>query len=348
VEILIRKRDDRGWRKVAERKFDNEAVLQHILYESPEVIPIEKLGEKLLKPKVFIKEAGLPGSGYSDLIGIDEEGSITIIECKLAVNTDIRRKVIGQLLEYAAYLWHMQHELFDGICCKAEKWGDKHLVDVMRHKIGDTLESWSQEDFTVGVASNLEKGSFRLIIAVDAINEELNRIVDFMNSRGKDAPQIYVLQMRHFPTDDLEILVPEVVGQPPPQAEEKLQMNEDLLTRNTSDAFKRLYAGLKTLSVHERFKPSSFTKRGFVFRYNGKNLLFLRPNCITMWLGTDPSGSFLDTEAHEAFWSSVFKIPGFAGKMDKKYPEVVVDDELWKPEHVDAFIAAVDLLESLT
>ena len=105
MEILIRKKGTRKWEKVGEQEFANESVLQDILYKSPEIIPIEKLGENIKEPKVFIKEAGLEGSGFADLIGIDESGGITIIECKLANNADIRRKVIGQLLEYAAYLW---------------------------------------------------------------------------------------------------------------------------------------------------------------------------------------------------------------------------------------------------
>ncbi len=104
MDILVRKEKHGKWKKVRERKFEDEAALQNILYQSPEIIPIEKLGEDFLKPKVFIKEAGLPGSGNTDLIGIDEKGGITIVECKLATNIDIRRKVIGQVLEYAAHL----------------------------------------------------------------------------------------------------------------------------------------------------------------------------------------------------------------------------------------------------
>jgi RecB family endonuclease NucS len=135
MEILVRNSSTHGWHRVKEENFENEAALQNILYESPEIIPLEKLGENWIKPKLFIKEAGLPGSGNTDLIGIDEEGGITIIECKLATKSDVRRKVIGQLLEYAAYLWQMPYEEFDKICSKAEGWGDKRLTDVMRGKM---------------------------------------------------------------------------------------------------------------------------------------------------------------------------------------------------------------------
>jgi hypothetical protein len=64
-------------------------------------------------PRVFVHETGLPGSGSTDLLGVDSDGNVYIVECKLASNSEIRRKVIGQVLEYAAFLWNMPYEDFD-------------------------------------------------------------------------------------------------------------------------------------------------------------------------------------------------------------------------------------------
>lgn len=214
MEILARKKGEGKWTKVKEQRFQSESVLQNMLYHSPEIIPIEKLGENLLRPKIFIKEAGLPGSGNTDLIGIDENGGITIIECKLATNTEIRRKVIGQVLEYAAYLWKMNYDDFDGICCKAEKWSGKDLKDFMQEKATESGFELMAEDFKYNLAESLEKGDFRLIIAVDTLNDELKRIIEFLNSRGEDSPHIYALEMRQFESLELDVqmIVPEVFG----------------------------------------------------------------------------------------------------------------------------------------
>jgi len=212
MEILVRKKGSRKWDKVGEKRFASEAALQNILYESPGIIPIEKLGEGLKEPKLFIKEAGLPGSGYTDLIGIDEDGVITIIECKLATNTEIRRKVIGQLLEYAAYLWQMPYEEFDEICCKAEKWSEKHLSDIMQDRVEIAEEPWDEDVFRSSISATLQNGDFRLIIAVDALNDELRRITEYINSRGQGSPRIYVLEMTQYETSELQMLVPELSG----------------------------------------------------------------------------------------------------------------------------------------
>jgi len=346
MEILVRNKGEKEWRKVSEQRFQNEAELQNILYESPEIIPIEKLGGNLPKPKLFIKEAGLPGSGYTDLIGIDEEGGITIIECKLATNTDTRRKVIGQLFEYAAYLWKMTYEQFDNICSKAEKWGEKHLADLMREKMERTGETWLEDDFRDNVALTLSRGNFRLIIAVDALNDELRRIIQFLNSRGEGFPQIHALELRHFPTEGLQMLVPELFGPPPPPPPEPT-MNKNFFLSKSSGRCQQLYLYLEELSKREEFKATSFTKRGFAFRYRDKgNLFVLYPDYLKMWIGTDDS--FLDKEIHREFWAKVVQVAALRDKMGKKNPEVKVDDQTWTEGDVNTFVGAVQLLENLT
>lgn len=348
MDILVRKEKHGKWKKVRERKFEDEAALQNILYQSPEIIPIEKLGEDFLKPKVFIKEAGLPGSGNTDLIGIDEKGGITIVECKLATNTDIRRKVIGQVLEYAAHLWQMDYEQFDNICCKAERWGDKHLINAMREKMEETEEALSEEEFRSNVTSTLKKGDFRLIIAVDALNDELRRIIQFLNSRSEWSPQIHALEMRQFETAEFQVLVPELFGPPPhPTTKPEVKMDEERFLRESSEICIQLYSRLKELSKREEFRTTDFTKRGFAFRLRKHgNLFILYPNYLEMWFGPGYPDDFLDKETDKKFWSTVSQITVFKDKIDRKNPVVVVNNDTWKQGHVDTFVTAVELLGS--
>ena len=110
MAIVIRNSGGK-WHKATKVEFAAEAQLQKLLYDSPELIPTYDDD----KPAVFIREAGLPGSGYTDLLGVDGNGNILVVEAKLARNDEIRRKVIGQVLEYAAYLWKMSFEDFDSL-----------------------------------------------------------------------------------------------------------------------------------------------------------------------------------------------------------------------------------------
>src|SRR3989338_8787891 len=128
MKIMIKTNEKEKWQKVNEKGYARESELQEILGASPDLIPVGELGGGRKQIKVAIREGGLPGSGSTDLIGIDEDGNITVVETKLAQNEEIKRKVIGQILEYAAYLWQKPYEEFDDIFHR--KLGG-YLVDLM-------------------------------------------------------------------------------------------------------------------------------------------------------------------------------------------------------------------------
>jgi hypothetical protein len=114
--------------------------------------------------------------------------------------------VIGQILEYASYLWKMRYEEVDE---KINQMTGKTLADLMRESIaGD----WDEELFRNNVSSNLENGSFMLVIVVDEINEELNQIIRYINECSKSTFSLHALEMNRFQSNNLEILVPHLHG----------------------------------------------------------------------------------------------------------------------------------------
>lgn len=98
MRILIRGNSNKGWKLAESVKAKAESELQKLI-ESPSLVDVSEIRGGT-SPLIFsIGEFGLPGSGYSDIIGFTPEGNIAIIECKLATNQEIKRKVIGQILE---------------------------------------------------------------------------------------------------------------------------------------------------------------------------------------------------------------------------------------------------------
>lgn len=49
-----------------------------------------------------MREFNIPGIGLVDLVCVDDQDTLTIIECKLAANPQIRREVVGQIIAYEA------------------------------------------------------------------------------------------------------------------------------------------------------------------------------------------------------------------------------------------------------
>ncbi len=202
MPILLRRNKEK-WQRADGVQFAGEAELQKMLYEGPELLSHERSA-------LFIREAGLPGSGYTDLLGVDSEGNILIVETKLAKNPEVRRKVIGQILEYAAYLWSSSYEAFDGLFLARE---GKSIADLWSLKNSEPLPEGFQEK----VSSNLRTGTFRLVIAVDDMNDQLEKIIAYVSSRGTGL-RLQALEMRTYRFGEIEILAPQRHGEYVPTA----------------------------------------------------------------------------------------------------------------------------------
>src|SRR5438445_11051658 len=148
MAIIIRNNGGK-WQKATKVEFAAEAHLQKLLYDSPELIPTYEED----KPAVLVREAGLPGSGYTDLLGVDGNGNILVVETKLARNDEVRRKVIGQVLEYAAYLWKMSFDDFDSLFHKKAGFP---VLDLLEERIPEIV----RDDVHNAIARNFSYGEF--------------------------------------------------------------------------------------------------------------------------------------------------------------------------------------------
>ncbi len=191
---------------VESAKYQNENELQKLLADSPTLISIDDVrpGSGLLIAAV--REFPLD-IGYVDLLAFSAQGDLAIIECKLAENPEIKRKVIGQALEYGAHIWGMTYTDFDE---KVKIRTGKNLAELVKEKANDP--TWNEELFRSNVESALENGSFILMIVVDGITEDLSRIIRFVNACGNPAFSFAALEMRRFQSGDAEMLIPRVIG----------------------------------------------------------------------------------------------------------------------------------------
>ena len=206
MKILIRSSAKKSWQIVNSAKFKLEEELHNLLYDSPDVLPLADLNPEANPIEFFIREAGLPGSGHTDLIGFDKYGKIVIVECKLAKNAEIKRKVIGQILEYAAFLWGLSYDDIDAISMRSE---GKSLSELAKASMG---KDFKPDEFRMGVENSLTHGDFELIIAVDKINHELERIIEYLDKSEKPGIQIRALEVRLFANGVTQILAPRLYG----------------------------------------------------------------------------------------------------------------------------------------
>ncbi|MFQ5882100.1 MAG: hypothetical protein ACE5I9_06465 [Candidatus Methylomirabilales bacterium] len=206
MKILVRNNESKRWEPADLVRARAEVELQNLLIESPFLIPIEEIREGV-SPLVFaVGEFGLPGSGNTDILAFSADGDIAVVECKLAANPESRRKVIGQILEYASFLWGMSYR---EVNTRIQRLKGKPLPDLIEEAVAG---EWDRTSFEEGVTQLLANGSFILIIVVDEINEELRRIIRYVNECSESAFSLHALEVHRFKANGTEILVPQLYG----------------------------------------------------------------------------------------------------------------------------------------
>ena len=206
LKILARNHKNEKWQTIEATTYEAESELQHFIAKEPSLIAVNEVREGSGSLVAIIREFPL-NTGSIDILGFTQDGQIVIIECKLAKNNDLKRKVIGQLFEYGAGLWGMDYDSLDKRIIQKT---NKTLIEFIRQKIEDP--NWDEDGFRTNIIESLKDGSFVLMVIVDEMNEDLKSIIQYINNSGNPAFSIAAFEMKRFQLDETEILVPHVHG----------------------------------------------------------------------------------------------------------------------------------------
>lgn len=197
--------------EMAEQPYDSEQLLQNLLEKYPLLLAGDQINETEPRRWLLIAcECPLPsrndgGARWSvDHLFVDQQAIPTIVEVKRSSNSEIRRQIVGQMLEYAANA--VAYWSVESLRARFEvkpNW-EQTFTDFLG------VEN-SQEQFWDKVRSNLEAGKVRLLFVADRIPPELRRIVEFLN-RQMDPAEVLAVEVRQYVGEGSITLVPRVIG----------------------------------------------------------------------------------------------------------------------------------------
>jgi hypothetical protein len=192
--------------------YESESVLQALIAQHPEILAGEDPG----RPDLLLVKQEAPiepeqDSGLSlDHLYLDARGVPTLVEVKQGANRELRRQVVGQLLDYAANarrslsVERMQEWL--------EEAADESSITA-EAVLAERLGVEDADDFWSLVATNLDAEEFRLVFVSDQIPPSLRRIIEFLNEHMNiDVLGIEVSQYTDS-TRTQQIIVPRFVGE---------------------------------------------------------------------------------------------------------------------------------------
>lgn len=139
------------------------------------------------QPTAVAREVGVPPQvGSADVVVVERDGTITIVECKLAANPGSHGSVIGQALSYAAGLATLDYE------------GFKRRFEARDGSLTRPFEEdadWKEAAFRRAINHKLTAGVFRLVIAVDRLSPALKQALAFLENRQPGGVQISSIEL---------------------------------------------------------------------------------------------------------------------------------------------------------
>jgi hypothetical protein len=172
---LLVRRGGEPWSTPEVWTYTDEAHLQALLAADPARVP--GVGLEAVAIREMSTEAG-----PLDVCIVSANGDVTIVECKLASNSERRRMVIGQVLDYAAAIWTA---------------GPDEFLAAWRARDGADLTVVLQADAHERLRNNVATGRIHLCLAVDLIDADLQRLILFLNRVSRADVMVTALQLRY-------------------------------------------------------------------------------------------------------------------------------------------------------
>ncbi|MEZ6049921.1 MAG: hypothetical protein R3C02_00805 [Planctomycetaceae bacterium] len=200
-----------------EARYDSEKLIQEMLAEYPDLLAGEQINSEEPRRWLLVtREMAVQGEEDDsprwslDHLFLDQDAVPTLVEVKKGSSTEIRRRVVGQMLDYAANAvayWPVEtvRAKFESRCEKNEE----DPEEVLTTFLGEDQEI---DEFWQRVKTNLQAGRIRMVFLADSIPAELRRVVEFLNEQ-MDPAEVLAIEVKQFIGEGMKTLVPRVLGQ---------------------------------------------------------------------------------------------------------------------------------------
>lgn len=196
-------------RRMAPSAPKSEDHMQSLVAQYPELIT-DGDGDLLLIRREQPISDSTDGSGRWSLdhLFVTRDAVPVLVELKRAVDTRLRREVVGQILDYAANAtayWQAGRiaDAFAATCTAAAMDPDETLTAFLAGVEAQSF--WEQVD------SNFKAGRIKLVFVADNIPRELATIVEFLNDQMR--ADVRAVELRWFSDGGITTLSPRIIGE---------------------------------------------------------------------------------------------------------------------------------------
>jgi hypothetical protein len=157
----------------------DEKFIQDLVFDHPECLPVDQIDRGYLGLVPVCTELNT-AAGPLDVLYVTNTGRLCILEAKLWRNPEARRKVVGQILDYAKEVSRWDYDDLQREVSRRTGRSGNALYEIAKEQYPELEEA----DFVDGVSQSLALGRFLLLILGDGIREGVGAITDFIESAG--------------------------------------------------------------------------------------------------------------------------------------------------------------------
>ena len=159
----------------------DENWLQTKLHEFPSCLPINEIEPALGVLIPVCMELATP-HGYIDNLFLTPSGDIVLVEVKLWRNPEMRRKVVAQALDYAAWLFSMDYEGLSRVVLDNKSVKTSSASSL--YELANHPERLDEAAFVDAVNRNLAKGRALILVVGDGIRSETRQLMSLLEAYG--------------------------------------------------------------------------------------------------------------------------------------------------------------------
>ena len=288
---------------MAEEPFALDDTLQESIANHPKLLSGEQINPNDPRRWLLIqREQGIADTedgNYRwalDRLLIDQDAMPTLVETKRSNNTEIRRSVVGQMLDYAAFArrtWKVDdiRRAFEEVEKDAGRNANDALFELLQSESDPDVN-----DFWQRVETNLRAARMRLLFVADDIPDELAHVVEFLNEQMPGI-EVLAVEIKQYRGKSGKTLVPRVIGRTAAISDKASASSRKRMSR---DEFFAQMPGPQVRQAAERLMNVAETNGGSVI-FGGSGIS-IRCRCrawhrlLTLaWIYPDPNRGWMRT-----------------------------------------------------
>ena len=176
-----------------------ESWLQEVLHACPALLPIAVIDDRPALPLVSLGREVGTASGPIDNLFISQNGQLVIVETKLWRNSEARRKVVSQILDYAS---------------QVRQWNYGRLERAWRQVNGSSGSlyefvgpaEYDEAEWIDTVNRNLDCGRMTLVIVGDGIRSEARELAETVNRHPDYEFRLAMVELRLFQLNENQVV----------------------------------------------------------------------------------------------------------------------------------------------